>query len=234
MFEFEIQSQTEVRVWKPKIQYGHQVAILKVKYLKININFFPYTLVMCYWSLDLICKAKQKLESGNRKLQDVRQATILNVISLKINRLLPMATNNKHMKFQIEIPKQTWVTFRKPCRLQMDGQTDRQTEGQGDSSITPSPPPTSLGGGIKTFSLLKHPLIPVIILAKYETRTTRMPAFWAYPPPPHDYPYHWVILDSKSKEDKVKVTNLKKIAKNFKFFNCEMGITRDTPSEVAW
>ena len=37
---------------------------------------------------------------------------------------------------------------------------------------------------------------------------TRTPAFWGYPPPPHDYPYHWVILDPKSKEDKVKVTNL--------------------------
>ena len=41
------------------------------------------------------------------------------------------------------------------------------------------------------------------------TRTTRTPAFWGYPPPPNDYPYHWVILDPKSKEDKVKVTNLK-------------------------
>ena len=29
------------------------------------------------------------------------------------------------------------------------------------------------------------------------------------PPPPHDYPYYWVILDPKSKEDKVKVINLK-------------------------
>ena len=29
------------------------------------------------------------------------------------------------------------------------------------------------------------------------------------PPPPHDYPYYWVILDPKSEEDKVKVTNLK-------------------------
>ena len=28
-------------------------------------------------------------------------------------------------------------------------------------------------------------------------------------PPPHDCPYYWVILDPKSKEDKVKVTNLK-------------------------
>ena len=41
------------------------------------------------------------------------------------------------------------------------------------------------------------------------TRTTRTPAFWGYPPPPHDYPYYWVILDAKSKEDKVKVTDLK-------------------------
>ena len=50
------------------------------------------------------------------------------------------------------------------------------------------------------------------------TRTTRTPAFWGYPPPPHDYPYHWVILDPKSKEDKVKVTNLKKSPK-FQFWN---------------
>ena len=51
------------------------------------------------------------------------------------------------------------------------------------------------------------------------TRTTRTPAFWGYPPPPHDYPYHWVILDLKSKEDKVKVTNLKnspKFQRDFK------------------
>ena len=101
-----------------------------------SIGFFPYTLVMCYWSLDLIFKAKQELESG--KIQEGHQATILKVTSLKINRLLPMATNNMHMKFQIEIPKQTWVMLRKPCRLQTDGQTDRQTDGQGDSSIPPT------------------------------------------------------------------------------------------------
>ena len=43
---------------------------------------------------------------------------------------------------------------------------------------------------------------------QFWTRTTRTPAIWGYPQPPHDYPYHWVILDPKSKEDKVKVTNL--------------------------
>ena len=37
------------------------------------------------------------------------------------------------------------------------------------------------------------------------------------PPPPHDYPYYWVILDPKSKEDKVKDTNLKNSPK-FNFF----------------
>ena len=54
-----------------------------------------------------------------------------------------MATINMHMKFEIEIPKQTWLMLRKPCRLQTDGQTDRRTRW-----IQYTPPPTSLGGGI--------------------------------------------------------------------------------------
>ena len=49
-------------------------------------------------------------------------------------------------------------------------------------------------------------------------RTIRTPTFWWYPPLPYDYPYYWVILDPKSKEDKVKVTNLKNSPK-FLFFN---------------
>ena len=53
------------------------------------------------------------------------------------------------------------------------------------------------------------------------TKTTKTPAFCGYPLPPHDYPYYWVILDSKSKEDKVKVTNLKNLPKfqMFEFWN---------------
>ena len=42
---------------------------------------------------------------------------------------------------------------------------------------------------------------------------TRMPSFWGYPPPPHDYPHYWFILDPNSKQDKVKVTNLKNLPK---------------------
>ena len=35
------------------------------------------------------------------------------------------------------------------------------------------------------------------------TRTTRTPAFWGYPPPPHDYPHYWVMLDPKSKQGRM-------------------------------
>ena len=31
------------------------------------------------------------------------------------------------------------------------------------------------------------------------TRATKTPAFWGYPPPPHDYPHYWVMLDPNSK-----------------------------------
>ena len=58
------------------------------------------------------------------------------------------------------------------------------------------------------------------------TRTTGMPAFWGYLPPPYDYPYYLpvhigpqahiidqFISDPKSKQDKVKVKNLKNLLK---------------------
>ena len=52
------------------------------------------------------------------KIQYSYQAAILKVTSVKINRLLPITTINMHMKFEIDIPKQTWLTSRKPCHLQ--------------------------------------------------------------------------------------------------------------------
>ena len=110
-----------------------------------SIDFFPYTQVMCQWSLDLIFIGRLKLESGNWKIQYGHQAAILKVTSLKINRLLPIPTNNMHMKFGIEIPKKTWVTLRKPCRLQTDGQTDRRTRW---IQYTPPPPSSIMCCGI--------------------------------------------------------------------------------------
>ena len=45
-----------------------------------------------------------------------------------------------YTKFEIEIPKQTWLMLRKPCRLQTDGQTDK---------VNPVYPPSNfVGGGI--------------------------------------------------------------------------------------
>ena len=95
-----------------------------------SIGSYPYTWVLCSWSLKLIFKAKVKLESGNQIIQYGRQAAILNVTSLKINRLLPMTTIKMHMKFEIEIPKQTWLMLWKPCRLQTDWRTDGRTDGR--------------------------------------------------------------------------------------------------------
>ena len=59
-----------------------------------------------------------------------------------------------------------------------------------------------------------------------ETRTTRMPAFWGYTPPPHDYSYCWpvdfeshvhttdqFILDPS--QNRVKAEKLEKLAKNY-------------------
>ena len=68
-----------------------------------------------------------------------------------------------------------------------------------------------------------------LFMAWYKTtRTTRTPAFWGYPLPPHDYPYYWFILDPKSKEDKVKVMNLKNLPKFQIFQFCNELYTQHT------
>ena len=72
---------------------------------------------------------------------------ILKVTLLKIHRLLPMATINMHMKFGIEILKQTYAP-------ETMSSTDRRTDGQTDGRtrwIQYTPPPTSLSGGIISF-----------------------------------------------------------------------------------
>ena len=63
-----------------------------------SIGFIPYKQIMCYWSLDLIFKAKLKLESVNWKIQHGFQTAILKVTSLKIKRLWPMATKQHSYK----------------------------------------------------------------------------------------------------------------------------------------
>ena len=43
------------------------------------------------------------------------KAAILKSTQLTIVRLLPTATKDMHIKFETEIPKQTWVALPKPC-----------------------------------------------------------------------------------------------------------------------
>ena len=73
------------------------------------------------------------------------------------------------------------------------------------------------------------------------TRTTRTPAFWGYPPPPHDYPHYWpvrfesqvhaidqFISDSKSKQGESR--KMRKICEKLKIFNFVINLTLEAPS----
>ena len=91
-FETEIPNQTWVTLLKPCL---------------------PETEKLCHWSLELIFKAKLKLESGNQKLQYGHQAAILKVTSLKIIRLLPIYISIVPLKFVVDIQSQTKVRARK-------------------------------------------------------------------------------------------------------------------------
>ena len=192
-FEIEITKQTWLTLWKPchlqspeteKSNMAARRLFWKWRCWK-SIGSYPYTYVLYRWSLKLVFKAKVKLESGNQKIQYGRQAAILKVTSLKINRLLPVATINMHMKFEIEILKKTWLMLRKPCRLQADGRTDRRTDGQTDGRtrwIQYTPPPTSLGGGI----IILYDLIHYM----YMDATT--PQIWVYISTANEYRSWWI------------------------------------------
>ena len=102
--------------------------------------------VMCHWSLNLIFRAKPKLESGNRKSNIASRWQILKVTSLKINRLLPIATNNMYMKlkFQSELELRFGNHYMSPT----EGRTDRRTRW-----IQYTLPPTPLGGSIMILNI---------------------------------------------------------------------------------
>ena len=116
-FGVDVQSQTKVSLETKKSNMAARWPFWKWCRWK-STGSYPYIQVLCHLSLELIFKAKLKLESGNQKIQYGHQAAILKVTLLKIYRLLSMTTINMHMNFQIEIPKQTWLTLWKPCQLQ--------------------------------------------------------------------------------------------------------------------
>ena len=73
-----------------------------------------------------------------------------------------MATINMYMKFKIEIPKQTWLMLRKPCRLQTDGRTDRRTDGRTDKVNPVYPPSNFVGRGYNNDSKQVEDLMALI------------------------------------------------------------------------
>ena len=155
-FELIFKARLKLESGNQKIQYGCQAAILKLTPLKIN-RLLPIYISTVPLKFGMIFKAKLKLESGNQKIQYGCQAALLKVTSLKINRLLPMTTINMHMKFESEIPKQTWLMLRKQCRLQTDGRTDGRTD-----KVNPVYPPSNfVGWGYnKAFRERRHPSAP--------------------------------------------------------------------------
>ena len=119
-----------------------------------------------------------------------------------------------------------WVMSYHTDKLLIDTHTDTQTQATTISKGQNSPRAKTWETWIDEIYLTTRSILYLVSTTSVTagpvtTRTTRTPAFWGYPPSPHDYPYHGVILDPKSKEDKVKVTNLKNSPKFqiFEFWN---------------
>ena len=83
------------------------------------------TSVSFQWKLEIVDQWSTRIprpigEGGNGQWVDCNW-TLFKITrqpfwKLTIIRLLPTATKDMHMKFETEIPKQTWVTLPKPCR----------------------------------------------------------------------------------------------------------------------
>ena len=90
-------------------------------------------------------------------------------------------------------------------------------------------------------NMFRPTYMPNLATLARKTRTTRAPAFWGYPPPPHGYPHYWVILDPKSK--KLLISNWKryradtifkvKVELPCRYRSRSKVITCDTPSHAS-
>ena len=49
---------------------------------------------------------------------------------------------------------------------------------------------------------------------QWKTRTTRTPAFWGYPPPPHDYPHYWIPSKKNNRSRTENVTEQTRFSKS--------------------
>ena len=112
-FGVDIQSQTKVSPETKKFNMAARRPFWKWRRWK-SIGSYPYIQVLCHLSLELIFKAKLKLESGNQKIQNGCLAAILKLTLLKINRLLHIYISIVLLKFGVDIQSQTEVRVWKP------------------------------------------------------------------------------------------------------------------------
>ena len=114
-FGVDIQSQTKVSPETKNSNMAARRPFWKWRRWK-SIGSYPYMQVLCHLSLELIFKAKLKLESGNQKIQYGCLAAILKLTLLKINRLLHIYRyiSIVLLKFGVDIQSQTKVRVWKP------------------------------------------------------------------------------------------------------------------------
>ena len=112
-FGVDIQSQTKVSPETKKSNVATRRPFWKWHCWK-SMGSYPYIQVLCHLSLELIFKAKLKLESGNQKIQYGCLAAILKLKFLKINRLLHIYISIVLLKFGVDIQSQTKVRVWKP------------------------------------------------------------------------------------------------------------------------
>ena len=112
-FGADIQSQSKVSPETKKSNMATRRPFWKWRCWK-SIGSYPYIYVLCHLSLQLIFKAKLKLESRNHKFQYGCLAAILKLTLLKINRLLHIYISIVPLKFGVDIQSQTKVRVWKP------------------------------------------------------------------------------------------------------------------------
>ena len=112
-FGVDILSQTKVSPETKKSNMATRRPFWKWHRWK-SIGSYPYIQVLCHLSLELIFKAKLKLESGNKKIQYGCLAVTLKLTLLKINRVLHIYISIVLLKFGVHIQSQTKVRDWKP------------------------------------------------------------------------------------------------------------------------
>ena len=121
-FGVDIQNQTKVRVWKPKNPTwppgGHFESDVTENQQASAYDHHQHAYEVWNWNSksNLTYTPETMPTNGvqKRKIQYGRQAAILKMTLLKINRLLPIYTSIVLMKFEVDIQSQSKVRVWKP------------------------------------------------------------------------------------------------------------------------